>query len=33
MFWENGGDASGTLLDTIDRALYGKSRNNTEGGR
>ena len=33
MFWEYGADASGALLDTIDRSFYGKSRNSGEGGQ
>jgi chitinase len=33
MFWEYGADASGALLDTIDRSFYGKSRNSGEGGK
>jgi chitinase len=32
MFWEYGGDASGTLLDTIHRAFYG-SKGMSEGGQ
>ena len=33
MFWEYGGDASGALLDTIDRGLFGKSEASGEAGR
>lgn len=33
MFWEYGADASGALLDTIDRAFYGRNRKSGEGGQ
>lgn len=33
MFWEYSADASGALLDTIDRAFHGKSENSARGGR
>jgi chitinase len=33
MFWEYGADASGALLDAIDHAFYGRSRDSSAGGR
>lgn len=33
MFWEYSADASGALLDTIDRAFYGAAREESESGR
>jgi chitinase len=33
MFWEYSADASGALLDTIDKAFHGRSENRAEAGR